>query len=216
MVVINKNEPRESLNLVNPIFEYEDIARICDTKRYQMTIYTDDSKGRSLDDVDINNLRVAYYDYDGTIAVSEETAVAVENAVKALEKNGASISKVSPPDLSEATMVFFSMAGADGGDRTWKDLQGCDGRHHKQFQDLLDGFGSYHGIATTYGLHFPNVIKIPICHSLSSKKPVLGEDSMEIGCRQEHIQQGWVHKTVSLQRPIGIQHPTADRGGFRM
>jgi amidase len=95
----------------------------------------------NVEDVDIKNLRVAYYDYDGTIAVSDETSIAVETAVKALEKNGASVTKVTPPDVSEATMVFFSMAGADGGDRTWKDLQGCNGRHHKQFQDLLDGFG---------------------------------------------------------------------------
>ena len=33
------------------------------------------------------------------------------------------------------------MAGADGGTRTWRDLEGCDGRHHEQFQALLDGFG---------------------------------------------------------------------------
>jgi Asp-tRNA(Asn)/Glu-tRNA(Gln) amidotransferase A subunit family amidase len=92
-------------------------------------------------EVDTKNLHVAYYDYDGTIEVSDETKAAVEAAVKALEKNGARVSRVTPPDLSDATMVFFSMAGSDGGDRTWKDLEGCNGRHHEQFQALLDGFG---------------------------------------------------------------------------
>lgn len=92
-------------------------------------------------DVDVKALRVGWYDYDGTIEVSDDTKIAIESAVKAMEKNGASVSKIEPPDLSEATMIFFSMAGADGGDRTWKDLEGCNGRHHEQFQSLLDGFG---------------------------------------------------------------------------
>jgi amidase len=93
------------------------------------------------DDVDPASLNVAYYDYDGTIEVSDETKLAVETAVKALEKNGASITKVTPPDMSNATMLFFSMAGADGGIRTWRDLEGCNGRHHEQFKALLEGFG---------------------------------------------------------------------------
>ena len=92
-------------------------------------------------DIDPGSLNVAYYDYDGTIEVSEETKLAVETAVKALEKGGASITKVSPPDVSDATMIFFSMAGADGGTRTQRDLEGCNGRHHEQFQALLNGFG---------------------------------------------------------------------------
>lgn len=96
----------------------------------------------NVNDVDSKSLRVAYYDYDGTIEVSDETRAAVETAVRALEKSGASITKVTPPDVSDATMVFFSMAGSDGGDRTWRDLEGCKGRHHEQFQALLDGFGA--------------------------------------------------------------------------
>jgi amidase len=92
-------------------------------------------------DIDLGSLNVAYYDYDGTIEVSDETKLAVETAVKALEKGGASITKVTPPDVSDATMVFFSMAGADGGTRTRRDLEGCNGRHHEQFQALLNGFG---------------------------------------------------------------------------
>lgn len=93
------------------------------------------------EEVDTASLRVGYYDYDGTVEVSDETKAAVEAAVKVLEEQGASITKVTPPDVSDATMLFFSLAGADGGDRTWKDLEGCNGRHHQQFQALLDGFG---------------------------------------------------------------------------
>jgi len=93
------------------------------------------------EDVKMKGLRVGYYDYDGTIGVSDETKTAVATAVKALSDSGAIVEKVTPPDLSQATAIFFSMAGADGGDRTWKDLEGCNGRHHEQFQALLDGFG---------------------------------------------------------------------------
>jgi Asp-tRNA(Asn)/Glu-tRNA(Gln) amidotransferase A subunit family amidase len=95
----------------------------------------------SPDEVEIRNLRVGYYDSDGTIEVTDETKSAVAAAVKALEAKGASVSEVKLPDVSDATMIFFSMAGADGGKRTWKDLEGCNGRHHEQFQSLLDGFG---------------------------------------------------------------------------
>ena len=92
-------------------------------------------------DIDPASLKVAYYDNDGTIEVSGETSAAIEAAVKACESRGASVSKVTPPDLSQATALFFSLAGADGGQRTWRDLEGCNGRHHQQFQALLDGFG---------------------------------------------------------------------------
>ncbi len=92
-------------------------------------------------DVDVRSLRIAYYDYDGTVEVSDETKQAVAATVESLAACGAKITRVTPPDPSEATTIFFSMAGADGGSRTWKDLEGCHGRHHEQFQALLDGFG---------------------------------------------------------------------------
>lgn len=95
----------------------------------------------SMQDIDVSSLNIGWYDYDGTIAVSPETSTAINNAAKALADKGATLTRVTPPDVSEATTLFFSMAGADGGDRTWKDLEGCDGRHHEQFQSLLDGFG---------------------------------------------------------------------------
>jgi amidase len=103
--------------------------------------YTPPAPLGDMSQINVGEMKVGYYDYDGTIEVSDETKSAIEAAVKALEAKGASISKVTPPDLSQATAIFFSMAGADGGVRTWKDLEGCNGRHHEQFQALLDGFG---------------------------------------------------------------------------
>ncbi len=93
------------------------------------------------EDVDPGSLRAGYYDFDGTVEVSKETKLAVAAAAEALAECGVSISRVTPPDLSEATTIFFSLAGADGGIRTRQDLVGADGRHHKQFQALLEGFG---------------------------------------------------------------------------
>ena len=93
------------------------------------------------DDVNVSSLKVAHYDYDGVAKVSPETSAAVTAAVEALRESGAQVSEVEPPDFKQATSLFFSMAGADGGTLTWRHLEGSDGRHHSQFQDLLDGFG---------------------------------------------------------------------------
>ncbi len=94
-----------------------------------------------LRDVDVSQLRVGFYDYDGVARVSPETSEAVTAAARALSDSGAAVYEIEPPGVEEATQIFFSMAGADGGARTWRDLEGADGRHHEQFQTLLDGFG---------------------------------------------------------------------------
>ena len=95
----------------------------------------------SPDSVTISELRVGFYDYDGVARVSPETEKAVASAVRAMEEAGCRVSEVDLPDVSDATDIFFSMAGADGGVRTLKDLDGANGRHHEQFKTLLEGFG---------------------------------------------------------------------------
>lgn len=100
--------------------------------------------------VDVRSLKVAYYLEDDIAKISAETEQAVLNAVQALEKSGAAVSKVTPADFKDATKLFFSMAGADGGSRTWRDLEGSRGRHHSQFQDLLDGFGKSQDLDTFF------------------------------------------------------------------
>ena len=92
-------------------------------------------------DVDIKQLRVGYYDVDGVAQPSPGTRDAVQNAVQALAAAGAAISEAKLPDVKNATGLFFSLIAADGGARTLRDLEGADGRHHPQFQTLLDGFG---------------------------------------------------------------------------
>lgn len=103
-------------------------------------------------EVDVKKLRIGFYTDDGVAKVSPETKAGVHTAATALEKAGASVSEVIPPDSTQATMIFFSMAGADGGERTWKDLEGSDGRHHVQFQTLLDGFGDSLSVAAFFDL----------------------------------------------------------------
>ena len=91
--------------------------------------------------VQLNDLHIGFYTHDGVAKVSPETRAAVIDSAMALEKGGGRVSEVTPPDLTQATSLFFSMIGADGGKRTWRDLEGSEGRHHIQFQTLLDGFG---------------------------------------------------------------------------
>ena len=95
----------------------------------------------SPDSVAISELRVGFYDYDGVARVSPETEKAVASAVRVMEEGGCRVSEVDLPDVSDATDIFFSMAGADGGVRMLKDLDGANGRHHEQFKTLLEGFG---------------------------------------------------------------------------
>ena len=95
----------------------------------------------SPDDVTVSKLRVGFYTYDGVAKVSPETEQAVDRVVRALEQAGCQVCAADMPDVTDATGIFFSMAGADGGVRTLKDLAGADDRHHIQFKTLLEGFG---------------------------------------------------------------------------
>ena len=92
-------------------------------------------------DVTISELRVGFYTYDGVARVSPETEQAVARVTRTLEQAGCRVTEAAMPDVTDATDIFFSLAGADGGVRTLKDLEGADGRHHTQFKTLLDGFG---------------------------------------------------------------------------
>ena len=93
------------------------------------------------DAVTISELRVGFYTYDGIARVSPETEQAVTRAARAMEQAGCRVKEADMPDVTDATGIFFSMAGADGGVRTLKDLEGANNRHHVQFKTLLDGFG---------------------------------------------------------------------------
>ena len=93
------------------------------------------------DDVTISELRVGLYTHDGVARVSPETEQAVARTALALEQAGCRVTEAAMPDVSDATDIFFSLAGADGGVRTLKDLEGAQGRHHAQFKTLLEGFG---------------------------------------------------------------------------
>ena len=170
------------------------------------------------EDVDVSSLKVGYYDYDGTVEVSPETRQAVENAVKALEKNGASVESATPPDLGDATLVFFSMAGSDGGDRTWRDLEGCNGRHHEQFQTLLDGFGEAMALPDFFDLqgkffefrarmrHFADQYDIIICPVTTGPAPQ--HMTPPWGIKQEDYMQyaafNYVHAWAVGGAPVSV------------
>ena len=91
--------------------------------------------------VKISELRIGFYTHDGVAKVSPETEQTVTRVAQRLEQAGARVSEAAMPEVSDATEIFFSLAGADGGVRTLKDLGGADDRHHVQFKTLLDGFG---------------------------------------------------------------------------
>lgn len=92
-------------------------------------------------EVALSGLRVGFYDYDGVARVSPETRETVAAAASVMEDAGCHVSEAVLPDVSEATEIFFSLAGADGGVRIRKDVKEAKGRHHVQFRTLLEGFG---------------------------------------------------------------------------
>lgn len=104
------------------------------------------------ENIDLDKLRIGFYDYDGVIRVSPETSKAVARAAGVLQAAGAQVEQIDPPDVRDATQIFFSLAGADGGVRTRRDLEGSNGRHHKQFETLLGGFGESMSLADFFDL----------------------------------------------------------------
>ena len=88
--------------------------------------------------VALAGLRVGFYTDDGVFPVSRATADAVRDAARALEEAGCAVEEARPPDLAEATDLFFALMAADGGARARADTAAAAGRHAEQFARLLD------------------------------------------------------------------------------
>ncbi len=88
--------------------------------------------------VAVGSLRVGIYDDDGVWPVSAGTREAVAAAGAALVDAGCEVEQASPPDVSEATELFFALMAADGGARAREDLAAAGGRHVRQMSRLLD------------------------------------------------------------------------------
>lgn len=90
------------------------------------------------DSIDLRSLRVGFMVSDRVVEVSAETAAAVERAARALEHAGCAVEVATPPDLSQATNLFFELMAADGGARAREDLAAANGRHVEQLRTLLE------------------------------------------------------------------------------
>ena len=80
------------------------------------------------------SLRVGFYTHDGVCRVSEGTREAVEAAAACF----ADAEEVEPPEVSEATELFFALMAADGGEQARRDLAPAAGRHVLQLASLLE------------------------------------------------------------------------------
>jgi len=88
--------------------------------------------------VDVSSLRVGYYTYDGVWRVSDGVAAGVEAAATALADAGCFVEEATPPDISDATDLFFELMAADGGAKARADLAPAGGRHVEQMSRLLE------------------------------------------------------------------------------
>lgn len=88
-------------------------------------------------------LRVAWYaGHPDAPAPTPGTVAAVHAAVAALADAGHEVEEIAPPRVGgehTATTLFFAAAGADGGAGMREAVAAAGGRHHPQFQALLDG-----------------------------------------------------------------------------
>lgn len=90
-----------------------------------------------VDGVSIAGLRVGFYVEDGVHPVSAATSGAVRAAAAALERSGCVVEEARPPELGEATDLFFALMAADGGAKA-RDDTSAPGGHVEQFAVLLD------------------------------------------------------------------------------
>lgn len=88
--------------------------------------------------IGVPGLRVGFYDDDRVVAPDAATKAAVRTAAEALSHGGCAVDETHPPDVSDATDLFFGMMAADGGARARADLAPAAGRHVPQITRLLD------------------------------------------------------------------------------
>jgi fatty acid amide hydrolase len=65
--------------------------------------------------VDVSKLRVAYYTDDGILPVSQSVRRATVEAAGLLAARGAQVTELRPPDMAQASDIFFRVLSADGG-----------------------------------------------------------------------------------------------------
>jgi amidase len=90
------------------------------------------------EDVDVRALRVGWFADDPRLDVTPGTRAALAAAADALRDAGAAVSEVSAPWDEDPTALFFDCVAADGGAGPRADVAAAGGRHHPQFQALLD------------------------------------------------------------------------------
>ncbi len=86
----------------------------------------------------LEGLRVGFYAHDGVWPVTESTRVAVERAAALLAAAGCAVEEAAPPDVAEATDLFFALMAADGGARARADVAAAGGVHTPAFAALLE------------------------------------------------------------------------------
>jgi amidase len=98
------------------------------------------------EDVAPGALRVGWFADDPRLDVTPGTRAALATAVDALRDAGAAVSEIAAPWDEDPTGLFFACVAADGGAGPRADVADAGGRHHPQFQALLDAVAG-HGLS---------------------------------------------------------------------
>jgi Asp-tRNA(Asn)/Glu-tRNA(Gln) amidotransferase A subunit family amidase len=89
-------------------------------------------------DVAVGGLRVGIFCDDPRLDVTPGTRAALEAAAEHLGAAGAELTQVDAPWDEDPTGLFFECVSADGGAQLRADVAAAGGRHHPQFEALLE------------------------------------------------------------------------------
>jgi Asp-tRNA(Asn)/Glu-tRNA(Gln) amidotransferase A subunit family amidase len=89
-------------------------------------------------DVEPGRLSVGWFADDPRLDVTPGTRAALAAAADALRDAGAAVVEIAAPWREDPTALFFDCVAADGGALVRVDVAAAGGRHHPQFQALLD------------------------------------------------------------------------------
>lgn len=88
--------------------------------------------------IELNGLRVGYFESHPAAPASEDVKRAVTTAVTALAHLGSNIESIEPWPIQNSIEIAFSLMAPDGGERVRNDVAAAQGRHDPIFKALLE------------------------------------------------------------------------------
>jgi Asp-tRNA(Asn)/Glu-tRNA(Gln) amidotransferase A subunit family amidase len=176
-------------------------------------------------DVDVPSLRVGLYTYDGAWRVTPATAAGVERCGRVLAELGCAVEEATPPDVTEATDLFFRLMAADGGARARADLAPAQARHVEQLASLLrdleplalDASGYFGLLERAFALRaslraFVSRYDVVLAPVTIGSAPLHGRRPGDDGELESYLPFNYTHAYSVAGLPVAVVPVAAERG----